>query len=216
MTPDFLEPDDTDPLPYADLEDPQTINLYAYSRNNPLSYVDKDGHGLECTSITTSDKNGTRQILTCHETPDTFPRNFFDLYSRGGQQFLNTKITNDLQSGKIQPVVAEIPVDREGIEITKALEDLLKGIKPVAEGPELQKIIDQLWKPSDTIPGGTAAAVRQELKTGSTVGGKLHSIKATERMNQLNNSLQRGVFTGRDASLAKAVVQFLKDALSGK
>ena len=34
-----------EPVPYADLTDPQTLNLYAYVRNNPLNRVDSDGHG---------------------------------------------------------------------------------------------------------------------------------------------------------------------------
>src|SRR5437899_7437848 len=32
------------PVPYADLTDPQTLNLYSYVRNNPLCKVDPDGH----------------------------------------------------------------------------------------------------------------------------------------------------------------------------
>ena len=32
------------PLPYADIDDPQTLNKYVYVRNNPLRYVDPDGH----------------------------------------------------------------------------------------------------------------------------------------------------------------------------
>jgi RHS repeat-associated protein len=32
------------PLPYADITDPQTLNKYAYVRNNPLRYTDPDGH----------------------------------------------------------------------------------------------------------------------------------------------------------------------------
>jgi RHS repeat-associated protein len=32
------------PVPYADFEDPQTLNLYAYGRNNPLRNRDLDGH----------------------------------------------------------------------------------------------------------------------------------------------------------------------------
>ena len=32
------------PVPYANLSDPQTLNLYTYGRNNPLSGTDPDGH----------------------------------------------------------------------------------------------------------------------------------------------------------------------------
>jgi RHS repeat-associated protein len=35
------------PVPYANLEDPQTLNLYGYVRNNPLSKTDLDGHCFE-------------------------------------------------------------------------------------------------------------------------------------------------------------------------
>ncbi len=31
-------------VPYADFSDPQTLNLYAYVRNNPLNRTDPDGH----------------------------------------------------------------------------------------------------------------------------------------------------------------------------
>ncbi len=31
-------------LPYADITDPQTLDKYAYVRNNPLRYIDPDGH----------------------------------------------------------------------------------------------------------------------------------------------------------------------------
>jgi RHS repeat-associated protein len=33
-----------EPVPYADFGDPQTLNLYGYVRNNPLSHADADGH----------------------------------------------------------------------------------------------------------------------------------------------------------------------------
>src|SRR5579864_1037971 len=35
------------PLPYADITDPQTLNKYAYVRNNPLRYTDPDRHCIE-------------------------------------------------------------------------------------------------------------------------------------------------------------------------
>jgi RHS repeat-associated protein len=43
----WLSPDwsvKTEPVPYAKLGDPQTLNLYAYVGNNPLSRADADGH----------------------------------------------------------------------------------------------------------------------------------------------------------------------------
>jgi RHS repeat-associated protein len=43
MTPDWSR--DPDPVPYADYENPQTLNLYQYVENNPLNAWDPDGHG---------------------------------------------------------------------------------------------------------------------------------------------------------------------------
>jgi RHS repeat-associated protein len=45
----FMSPDwsaKEDPVPYAVLDDPQSLNLYSYVRNNPLNHGDPDGH--EC------------------------------------------------------------------------------------------------------------------------------------------------------------------------
>ena len=43
----FMSPDwsaKAEPVPYAKLGDPQTLNLYAYVGNNPLIHIDADGH----------------------------------------------------------------------------------------------------------------------------------------------------------------------------
>jgi RHS repeat-associated protein len=43
----FMSPDwsaKEEPIPYAKMDDPQTLNLYGYLRNNPLAGVDADGH----------------------------------------------------------------------------------------------------------------------------------------------------------------------------
>jgi RHS repeat-associated protein len=41
------------PIPYADLSNPQTLNLYNYGRNNPTTLADKDGHcpGDDCKKV---------------------------------------------------------------------------------------------------------------------------------------------------------------------
>ena len=42
MSPDWSAK--IEPVPYAKLDDPQTLNLYQYERNNPLGGFDADGH----------------------------------------------------------------------------------------------------------------------------------------------------------------------------
>ena len=42
MSPDWA--DKPEAVPYSDLPDPQSLNLYGYVRNNPLSRIDADGH----------------------------------------------------------------------------------------------------------------------------------------------------------------------------
>jgi hypothetical protein len=45
MSPDYNGDEDySSPVPYADLSNPQTLNLYGSAGNNPLTNVDPDGH----------------------------------------------------------------------------------------------------------------------------------------------------------------------------
>lgn len=41
---DFAEDAADNPTSYADLAEPQSLNKYQYCYNNPLAYVDPDGH----------------------------------------------------------------------------------------------------------------------------------------------------------------------------
>lgn len=45
----------TEAIPYADMDNPQSFNLYAYVRNNPISNADPDGH--DCVVQTRTDTN---------------------------------------------------------------------------------------------------------------------------------------------------------------
>jgi RHS repeat-associated protein len=51
----FLSPDDGSD---QDTDDPQSLNLYVYVRNNPLIYTDPDGHGCQKTQFSHQDDDG--------------------------------------------------------------------------------------------------------------------------------------------------------------
>jgi RHS repeat-associated protein len=58
----FLSPDWSSvvaPVPYANLTNPQTLNLYAFVSDNPESFADLDGHDpASCAEATSSGKSG--------------------------------------------------------------------------------------------------------------------------------------------------------------
>jgi RHS repeat-associated protein len=70
MTPDYnAADDDLDPVPYADLNNPQSLNLYSYVQNNPLSHKDADGHKCDNGSVA---PDGTF-TFHCTNDPPTNP-----------------------------------------------------------------------------------------------------------------------------------------------
>jgi RHS repeat-associated protein len=54
------------PVPYADLKDPQTLNLYSYVRNNPLSKADVDGH--DALWVVDKQTRQTKLVIPVHFT----------------------------------------------------------------------------------------------------------------------------------------------------
>jgi RHS repeat-associated protein len=63
----WLSPDwsaKEEPVPYAKLDNPQSLNLYSYVWNNPLARSDPDGHATKCTGSGTS--------AQCITTADTY------------------------------------------------------------------------------------------------------------------------------------------------
>ena len=73
LTPDLGDADDghPEPLPYSDLNDPQTWNLYSYVGNSPVSNTDPDGHnytvcetnGKNCADLTDDQYNQYLQSI---------------------------------------------------------------------------------------------------------------------------------------------------------
>jgi RHS repeat-associated protein len=79
MSPDWS--DESDPVPFAEFENPQSLNLYAYVNNNPLRSVDPDGHmHQECQHVaasSSSDAQGNITMTTAHDECKSVP-DFWD------------------------------------------------------------------------------------------------------------------------------------------
>jgi RHS repeat-associated protein len=92
----FTSPDwsrDPEPVPYASLDDPQTLNLYSYVRNRPLSARDDDGHVQVCgDQYTTVDSTtgATTVHANCFEMP------FFQFAMAVGHHYIPREVWQDL------------------------------------------------------------------------------------------------------------------------
>ncbi|WP_263417852.1 RHS repeat-associated core domain-containing protein [Terriglobus albidus] len=68
MSPDWSEWQDA--IPFSKLDNPQSLNLYGYVWNNPLSRVDEDGHETLCTNDRWDASTNTLIAGTCYSLPD--------------------------------------------------------------------------------------------------------------------------------------------------
>ena len=69
----FMSPDwsaKAEPVPYAKLDDPQSLNLYSYALNNPLSNIDTDGHA--CSGLLGNSNSGFCQRATEYGNIDAY------------------------------------------------------------------------------------------------------------------------------------------------
>lgn len=92
----FMIPDWDDKataVPFADFGNPQSLNLYAYVKNNPMSYADQDGH---CTS--NGDQKGFWWCLFHYSDQDALreARSFFNnnAYYQNGSRVDPSKLTD--------------------------------------------------------------------------------------------------------------------------
>jgi RHS repeat-associated protein len=85
----FMSPDwsaKVAPVPYAKLDNPQSLNLYSYMLNNPLSGVDPDGHAGTC---------GGNDGSSCKVTMTQITQNV-SFYDKNGNVSSTVKVTTDM------------------------------------------------------------------------------------------------------------------------
>lgn len=86
--------------------------------------------------------------------------------------------------------------------------------KPSAKDPELQRVIDDLFQPSDKLPGGTAGAVRFERATGQLMSKTGHSQKAQNTIKWIDRIEARRNLDSVDKATAEAIKADLGQSLT--
>lgn len=87
-------------------------------------------------------------------------------------------------------------------------------VGPIVSDSRLQEVIDELYQVTDQIPGGTAGAVRYELRTGNLLSASGHSQEAGEIITRLTNLLKTNTLSLHDQIVARQEIQDLKTALT--
>ena len=107
MSPDWAAKPEA--VPYSDLSDPQSLNLYGYVRNNPLSRADADGHEWPTLSEATDFIGGAAKGAFASLTGGALgssPSSFDSSASLQGQLFGSAGVTaggivTDLNAGGV-------------------------------------------------------------------------------------------------------------------
>jgi hypothetical protein len=88
MSPDWSAK--MEPVPYAKLDNPQSLNLYSYVLNNPLSNVDPDGHAGSCGAAA---GDGSSCKVTMTQIKQTV--NFYD---KSGNVVSSVNVTTNMST----------------------------------------------------------------------------------------------------------------------
>lgn len=205
-------------VPYAELDDPQSLNLYAYSGNHPSTRIDPNGH---CE--VDKEKHGW---VWCAAHVLGFTQTRHERATRMRYWLIGYKYVV-YQHGR--SVDLQKASDDEIMQITDALieqawqkDEALIPAYPYMEKPnvtdsKLEKIVDDLYQPQDKVPGGTAGAVRYEKLTGNLLSPAGHVEDAQNIARQLNTFLKSNPgLSSNDQAVAKALIQDLENAVAGK
>ncbi len=219
------------------LSDPQNFNSYTYGRSNPLRYSDPSGNIAIVSQMfrdfsqagyagstffesasnkwTWSDNPSAKIILGA--LADT-SRQVATVYD--GQASVKNRLwsaalfSSNFAGGEEAVFIKASPFEKTLIANQKS--QIIK----VSSNFEIQKLVNTLFKSTDEMTGGTAAAAKYEIQNpGFKIAGRNHIIKAEQSINRINNLLKKGDlfnFNKQDINFLKSIRKGLQNGLVGK
>jgi RHS repeat-associated protein len=163
MTPDTGEI--AEPLPYADLDDPQTLNLYGYVRNNPLSLVDPDGH------MTCAPKPSDPGTIICEPVPPPKKDPPKEEPSSDPCGFLCQQVFHTPQSQRTWDLSARVTNKYIATPLLTFLSFAVPGALEAA-GPSVEASLG-----TAIVSGATKAAAKQAVEHAVMTGAQKAAVK---------------------------------------
>ena len=186
MSPDWS--DYFDPVPYANLENPQTLNLYSYVQNNPLTFHDATGHyRCDPDKMSTNAKGDT--VVTagaCHFDLSDLPQ----IAVAVGHHFLPQKMFQKWDPSSYAYRVANKATTGPLPDKTANYNDTLQRLNNKAVEDIVEEYLSTTGKKVTDLTADDLKAVGDEIKAA---GGKIAEFNA--RLESTNP----GVRTVEDA-----------------
>jgi RHS repeat-associated protein len=88
----------------------------------------------------------------------------------------------------------------------------LSMLKPLVSNPQLEALVGKLFQATDSLPGGTAGAVRFEQLTGDLLSEAGHFQKAANIYKAIDGLVKSGELSVHDQVIAKELLHDLNDA----
>jgi len=175
------------------LSDPQSLNAYSYANNNPITLSDPSGKWAETAFDVSmlgyslyefyehpSWKNAGAVVLDAGSVALPIIPAVGGLAIRGGKG-----------TGKAVSVIAKNQNTNAALNnIGQQSLSYAKNLAQTASSPVLKNIVKNTYRSTDTIPGGTFGALRNEIVTGLPTKGKYHLEKTQNTLNALSNLLK--------------------------
>jgi RHS repeat-associated protein len=241
----FLSPDwsdATDPVPYAELDDPQSLDLYGYAENTPLTNSDWTGHvpcgGTATVYIIVRSDGPSSMSQSPDDCPAGVPPGIVTGISpeAARDRQIISGLQNMVINGKSPHDFAGSATDEQIISAYGKIGDKLwrnfagkkwylsAQVVPglarfqllrAASDPTLRNIINDLYKDSSSFgDGGTADAIEYERATGRPIGQRYHTQKGEEYSTALRNLINSGRLNPQDKAIATQLLNRLQQALT--